>query len=87
MKLISPQTGNDPTMKIFHIWAEECGPAPLVPESLKDNISKRASLVRHVNEILSKYRRNINNAFPLYLRGEREKENFILVIEKWGFCL
>jgi hypothetical protein len=83
MNLIHPQAGSDPTMKIFHIWAAECGPTPVLPKSLKDNSLKQASLVQYVNvEVLSKHRTNINKDFPSYLRREREKENFIQGLEE-----
>jgi hypothetical protein len=83
MDLTGLEPESDPTMRIFRIWAEKCGPTPSLPESLRGDSLKQANLVQYLDaKILSKHRKDINKDFPVCLKTEHEKDEFIRSLEQ-----
>jgi hypothetical protein len=76
----------DLTMYTLYHWAKECGNAPPLPGSLKENCLKRAELVQYVNNELGKKRttteENRNQNFPTILLFPKEKDEFIQILEE-----
>ena len=73
--------GWDFTMKIICNWAEECGAAPGLPNSISSPLIQ-AKLCYYLNERINKTKNSINIEFPIFLNSAADKNGFIQTVEK-----